>query len=96
MDSLKVAYDERHAQAVKAFESFLEASRRVAFRKDWLRYCYGEREDGEPHTPESVLMDHEDLLCLEYTREHHLGNPERARNLAIERINKLLAYARET
>lgn len=92
MDFLRVAHNERHAQAVVAFEPFIPVGKRRQFREDWQRYCYGTHEDGSPMTPATAEMDHNDLLCLSYTRESHLGNPGAARLLAIERMRKLFIY----
>lgn len=95
MDFLRVAHDDRHAQAVVAFEPFIPAGKRRQFREDWQRYCYGEHDEGSSMTPATAEMDHNDLLCLSYTREFHLENPEAARLLAIERMRKLLIYANQ-
>lgn len=96
MEFLRVAHDERHAQAVIAFEPFLPIVKKERFRKDWQRYCYGEGDDGKLLEPDPEDMGHKQLYFLVYSAEWKPGDLEAPRRAAIERMKRLLTYAGET
>lgn len=93
MGLLRVAHDERHAQAVSDFEPFIPRRRLNAFRQDWNRYRYGENKDGSALAPDAMDMGHGELYFLEYGVEWDHGRPCAPRDNAITRIRKLLSYA---
>jgi hypothetical protein len=92
MEFLRAAHDERHTQAVIAFEHFLPVEKLRGFTDDWNRYRYGENADGSVQEPDPEDMDHESLYFLEYSIEWDLRRPERPRENTIKRIRKLLSH----
>ena len=96
MEFLRAAHDERHAQAVIAFEPYISVDKLSTFRSDWNRFRYGENADGRTQQPNPEDMDHDSLCFLEYSIEWDLRRPGRPRENTIIRIRKLLSHASET
>lgn len=69
---LRTSHDERHAQAIIAFEPFVPANKLSSFRSAWNLYRYGENADGTVQQTDPDDMDHDSLYFLEYSIEWDL------------------------
>jgi hypothetical protein len=94
MDLLRPAYKERHAKAAMIFSQYLSASKRINFQMEWLSYCYGHMDSGEPNSPDDEeSLPHNDLLFLHFSREWYEMDSPGPRVQAVQSIERLLAYA---
>lgn len=95
MDFLREA-SERHAEAATVFEHHLSGKDREAFSRDWLRFRYGSKDNGDPESPEGEeSLRHDELLYLHFSNEWPASGLPSARNRAIAGIERLLSYARD-
>jgi hypothetical protein len=97
-DMLLAAYQDRHVVAVQEFEPHIRPKRLAAFREDWNRYRYGEKENGQPATPDDFELGHKELLLLCYAApgtswETHIQDVGTRK--ALRRLQKLMEHARE-
>ena len=98
MDSLREAYRDRHAAAIAEFEIHVAGKRLAAFRDDWNRYRYGEKEDGSAASPDDVELSHDEFLLLCYAGpgqswETHISLSGTTK--ALHRIRKLMEHGSE-
>ena len=84
-----------NAIAVDTLAPFLPATDRLAFRKDWSRYCQGTNKRGEPDDPESFGMSEEQHRYLCYSEGSNQHSPRKAQSRAREALKKLLQHASE-
>ena len=98
MEYLRVAYNERHAAAILAFEPSISRGKASGFRDAWNRYRYGENEDGSAAAVSNEGLDHDEFYFLCYLSPGHSWEthiPKPAKQKALERMHALLSYASE-
>jgi hypothetical protein len=78
---LRAGYVKRHLIAFETFNIYLSSNRRNEFQKAWEEYCHYDVE-GEPNTP----------FFEQYFEKTWEGQP--TKELALERIKRLLSFAR--
>jgi hypothetical protein len=91
---LLTAYDTKHRAAIALFEAFVPLADRTNFKAAWHEYHSGQQVDGEPLDMFSMGSPYKEAMFIEYSGHPFRHPTMSARELAIQRMRALLAYAK--